>query len=51
MMELHENSNYPAFDWSNEIAVAFEHLWTLIFKLEDKQSSEMPDIKQLRWVV
>lgn len=49
MMTLHENTNFPAFDWSNETAVALEHLWTIIFKKEIGILSENKEIE--KWII
>lgn len=51
MMQLHENTNFPAFDWSNETAVAFEHLWTIIFKKEARPLATGPHIDAQDWLI
>ena len=51
MMTFHENSNFPAFDWSNETAVALEHLWTFIFQKEEKELSTTPNIEEQKWII
>lgn len=51
MLTLHENFNFPAFDWSNETSVAFEYLWTLIFKKDEKTIASGPHIGSQDWLI